>query len=299
MSAPSEEQTVRRRTVLAAAGSAALVAASATPALSAPAPAAPAAAAAADAADADAAWPDPARDVARDGTATASSVYDLDPARFAAAHVNDGDLSTRWGSNSPENGYPDPSREWVQIELAEPSPVHHVVIHWETARAAHYQIHVSDDGETWRTARDVPDAPGGREVLELGLTTAVRYVRMQGVAVATGWGYSIFAMEVWNGPRPGVGLPAGRVIPVPVAQTSRPDARPFVLGGGSRIVATDWKARAVAGLLAGYLRPATGYPLPVVGGPGRDGDITLLLGRSHAPSRARLAVAEGYTLAAA
>ncbi|AKH81615.1 hypothetical protein AA958_04735 [Streptomyces sp. CNQ-509] len=296
MSAPSEEQTVRRRTVLAAAGSAALVAASATPALSAPAPAA--APAAADGPAADAAWPDPARDVARDGTATASSVYDRDPARFAAAHVNDGDLSTRWGSNSPENGYPDPSREWVQIELAEPSPVHHVVIHWETARAAHYQIHVSDDGETWRTARDVPDAPGGREVLELGLTTAVRYVRMQGVAVATGWGYSIFAMEVWNGPRPGVGLPAGRVIPVPVAQTSQPDARPFVLDRRSRIVAADPKARAVAGLLAGYLRPATGYPLPVVTGPARDGDITLLLGRAHAPSRARLAVAEGYTLAA-
>lgn len=297
MSAPSEEQAVRRRTVLAAAGSAALVAASATPALSAPAPSASASGAAPAAADP--AWPDPARDVARDGTATASSVYDLDPERFAAEHVNDGDLSTRWGSDSPENGHPDPSREWVQIELAEPGPVHHVVIHWETARAAHYQIHVSDDGETWRTALDVPDAPGGREVLELGLTTPVRYVRMQGVAVATGWGYSIFAMEVWNGPRPGVGLPAGRVIPAPVAQTSRPDARPFVLGRHSRIVAADRRARDVARLLAGHLRPATGYPLPVVGG-GRagDGDITLLLGRSHAPSRARLAVAEGYTLAA-
>ncbi|MFF2653716.1 family 20 glycosylhydrolase [Streptomyces sp. NPDC058045] len=292
MSAPSEDQTVRRRTVLAVAGSAAL-AASVSTAFSAPAFAAGAAP------TADSPWPEPARDVARDGTATASSEYDRDPARFAASHVNDGDLSTRWGSNSPENGYPDVNREWVQVELAEPSPVHHVAIHWETARAAHYEIQVSDDGKTWRTALDVPDAPGGREILELGLTAPVRFVRMQGVETATGWGYSIFAMEVWNGPRPGAGLPAGRIIPVPVEQTSRPDDRPFALGPNSRIIAADKGAREVAGLLAGYLRPATGFTLPVVGGgAGKDGDITLLLDRSQAPSRAKLAVAEGYVLTA-
>ncbi|KRV49406.1 hypothetical protein AQ490_20695 [Wenjunlia vitaminophila] len=290
-----DEHFVRRRTILAAAGSAALVAATAAPVVAAPSAGTTATDTATTAADSP--WPDQVRDVARDGTASASSVYDLDPAKFAAEHVNDGDLGTRWGSNSPENGYPDPSREWVQVELAEPSPVHHVVIHWETAHAAHYEVQVSDDGETWRTALDVPNAPGGREVLELNLTTPVRFVRMQGVAVATGWGYSIWSMEVWNGPRPGVGLPAGRVIPVPVSET-RTGAQPYVLGRHSRIVVSSRHAREVAGLLAGYLRPATGFPLPVVAAPARPGDIELVLGRSEAPSRARLAVAEGYTLAA-
>ena len=89
-------------------------------------------------ATAEATWPvgTDVRDVALEGTASASTVFRLQPERFAAEHVNDGDLSTRWASDSPESGYPDASREWVQVELAEPTPVHHVVIHWETAAAA-------------------------------------------------------------------------------------------------------------------------------------------------------------------
>ena len=97
-----------------------------------------------------------------------------------------------------------------EMGFAEPTPVHHVVIHWETAAADHYRLQVSSDGQTWQTALDVPDAPGGREVLELDWETPVRFVRMQGVANKyPGWGYSIWSFEIWNGPRPGVGLPAG------------------------------------------------------------------------------------------
>ena len=46
--------------------------------------------------------------------------------------------------------------------------------------------------------------------------------------------------------------------------------------------------------LASYLRPATGYPLPVVSGPGRDRDIRLELGR--APELTPSQAAEGYVL---
>jgi hexosaminidase len=244
-------------------------------------------------------WPvgDDVRDVARDGTATASTVFSPQPDRFAAAHVNDGDLSTRWASDSPESGYPDPSREWLQVELAEPSPVHHVVVYWETAHAAHYQIQVSDDGQTWQTALDVSDAPGGREVLDIGWNTPVRFVRMQGLAVATGWGYSIWSFEVWNGPKPGVGLSAGQVVPAPVSETAVV-AEPFVLTKHTRIVTASQKAREVADLLRRELRPATGFALPVVAAAPQAGDIELVLADSEAPSAQPLAAAEGYTLAA-
>jgi hexosaminidase len=245
-----------------------------------------------------ASWPagDAVRDVARDGTATASTVFSPQPDRFAAAHVNDGDLSTRWASDSPESGYPDPSHEWLQVELAEPSPVHHVVVNWETAHAAHYQIQVSEDGQAWQTALDVADAPGGREVLDVGWTTPVRFVRMQGLAVATVWGYSIWSFEVWNGPKPGVGLSAGQVVPAPVSETAV-DAGPFALTKHTRIVTSSAQGRDVADFLRRQLRPATGFALPVVAAPSQAGDIELVLADSEAPAGQPLAVAEGYTLA--
>ncbi|ONI66789.1 hypothetical protein BWI15_26685 [Kribbella sp. ALI-6-A] len=237
------------------------------------------------------------RDVARTGTATASTVFSPQPDRFAAAHVNDGDLSTRWASDSPESGYPDPSREWVQIELAEPSPVHHVVLFWETAHAAQYQIQVSNDGQNWQTAAQVTNAPGGRELVNVGSTTPVRFVRMQGQAVATGWGYSIWSFEIWNGPRPGAGLPGGRILPEPVSQT-KVDAAPYELTHHSRIVVSSQQAREVANQLRNDLRPATGFPLPVVTADARPGDIELVLAGSEAPATGTLAVAEGYNLSA-
>ncbi|WP_197429868.1 family 20 glycosylhydrolase [Auraticoccus cholistanensis] len=224
--------------------------------------------------------PTASRDVARDGTATAASVYTGDPARFAAGHVNDGDLSTRWGSDYARDGVVeppasdhDPSADWVQVELAEPSPVDHVVIVWETAHAAEYELQVSTDGSRWTTVVDVEDGRGGREVLQVDQPEPVSHVRMQGVRPATGWGYSIWSLEVWDGPAPGSGE-AGRILPAPVSQ--QPGEGPaFQLTAATRISAPDPDAAAVAGLLAEELRPATGFALPVVDDPAGDGDIGL------------------------
>ncbi len=240
------------------------------------------------------------RDVALDGTATAASVYTGDPQRFAPEHVNDGDLGTRWGSDyaragevDPPPSSHDPSRDWVQVELAEPTKVDHVVLHWEAAYAAEYSIDVSDDGQTWTTALEVPDGAGGREVLDLGLEDPVKFVRMQGERVATGWGYSLWSFEVWDGPAPGAG-PGGRILPAPVSQTPGEGA-PFDLTEDTRIVAAPGQPAKVAGLLADDLRPATGFELPVTAGPAAPGDIELVLGADQAPTGEH-ADAEGYTL---
>ena len=69
----------------------------------------------------------------------------------------------------------------------------------------------------------------------------------------------------------------------------------FTITRHTHIVAKPGSAaRVVADDLAAYLRPATGYPLPVTSGPGRDRDIRLELG--DAPQLTPSQAAEGYVL---
>ena len=70
------------------------------------------------------------------------------------------------------------------------------------------------------------------------------------------------------------------IVPKPVSATV--GSGQFTLAGTSRIVAAPGAGAApelsVAADLAAYLRPATGYPLPVVSGTPRSGDIILQIG---------------------
>jgi hexosaminidase len=90
--------------------------------------------------------------------------------------------------------------------------------------------------------------------------------------------------------------PALDVVPKPVS--AKLGHGHFSLTRGARIVAAPGPHAAaelaVAGDLAAYLRPATGYPLPTVTGTPRPGDIVLAVGDPAAlPARA---AAEGYEL---
>ncbi|WP_198671390.1 beta-N-acetylglucosaminidase domain-containing protein [Desertihabitans aurantiacus] len=131
-----------------------------------------------------------AENVAPAGTATASSVeQDLD--RLDVRFVNDGDLNTRWAS-----GYTD--TEWVQVELAEPTVVSAVTLHWEAACAEAYALQTSTDGQTWTTVREVSDSTCALDVLELDGSEPVRFVRMQGVQRVGDWGYSLYELGVYT-----------------------------------------------------------------------------------------------------
>lgn len=85
--------------------------------------------------------------------------------------------------------------------------------------------------------------------------------------------------------------PLDRVVPAPASV--RPGGDPYTIDEGTRIRVPGGSdgARRVAGYLAGLLRPATGYALPVTTKDGRDG-IVLRLG---GPGTASLG-AEGYRL---
>ena len=69
----------------------------------------------------------------------------------------------------------------------------------------------------------------------------------------------------------------------------------FTVNRETHIVARPGSAsHAVAADLAAYLRPAIGYPLPVVSGPGRDRDVRIELGDT--PELNSSQAAEGYVL---
>lgn len=110
---------------------------------------------------------------------------------LAATMANDGDLSTRWSSN----GGIDPS--WLTIDLGSVKSLNTVILHWEAAYATKYEIQVSNDNTNWTTAYTNNAGVGGVEKVAFA-TVSGRYVRMNGLARATPYGYSLYEMQVYN-----------------------------------------------------------------------------------------------------
>ncbi|SDM35987.1 hyaluronoglucosaminidase [Streptomyces wuyuanensis] len=131
-------------------------------------------------------------------TAVASSSGDETP-DFPAASAADGDPGSRWSSPAEDGA-------WWQAELARPARLGQVVLHWQDAHAARYRIQVSADGRTWRTAATVRDGKGGRESVRMDAPGA-RFVRVQGDARATRFGYSLWSVEAYAVSEEGAGTP--------------------------------------------------------------------------------------------
>jgi hexosaminidase len=85
--------------------------------------------------------------------------------------------------------------------------------------------------------------------------------------------------------------PTERLVPLPVSVLPEPSSS-FVIGAHAAIAVSVASAQQVGLDLADLLRPATGFALPVVTGPGSAGDITLGLAANDSTLGA-----EGYTLA--
>nr|WP_027345381.1 discoidin domain-containing protein [Hamadaea tsunoensis] len=119
-------------------------------------------------------------------TATASSTEN---AGSAAANAVDGNTGTRWSS-----AFSDP--QWLQVDLGQSATISSVVLNWEAAYATAYQIQVSDNGTSWTNIYSTTTSTGG--VQTLTVTGSGRYVRMNGTARATGYGYSLWEFQVYG-----------------------------------------------------------------------------------------------------
>ncbi|AWT41209.1 MULTISPECIES: discoidin domain-containing protein [Streptomyces] len=119
--------------------------------------------------------------------ATASS---QEGAGYTPAAAVDGDLTgTRWASQWSD-------QQWLQVDLGRSANLSRVVLTWEAAYGKDYEIQASDNGTDWRTLRKVTGGDGGTD--DLAVAGSGRYVRMQGLARATGYGYSLWEFQVYG-----------------------------------------------------------------------------------------------------
>ncbi|MDD9379784.1 discoidin domain-containing protein [Streptomyces sp. ZAF1911] len=120
-----------------------------------------------------------------------------------AADAVDGDNGSRWSSAASD-------AQWLQVDLGAATELSKVVLQWEAAYAKAYRIELSVNGTDWSTAHSTTTGAGGTETVNI--TGTARYVRMQGVSRATGYGYSLWEFKVFGttgGDGGGPTLPGG------------------------------------------------------------------------------------------
>ncbi|WP_457033825.1 discoidin domain-containing protein [Kitasatospora sp. P5_F3] len=125
-------------------------------------------------------------DLAQGRQATASST---ETSTLVAANAVDGDDATRWASSYSDN-------QWLRVDLGSSKTFASVRLSWENAYGRDYDIQTSNDGSTWTTvAQRRGRTSAGLDMLTFPAATG-RYVRMQGITRATGYGYSLYSFEV-------------------------------------------------------------------------------------------------------
>ncbi|MFF5252876.1 discoidin domain-containing protein [Streptomyces leeuwenhoekii] len=130
--------------------------------------------------------------------ATASSA---EGTAFAASAAVDGNLTgTRWASQWSDN-------QWLQVDLGRTTAISRTVLTWEAAYAKAYDIQLSDNGSDWRTVKSVTAGDGGTD--DITVSGTGRYVRLQGITRATGYGYSLWEFQVYGGTGDTPQLPGG------------------------------------------------------------------------------------------
>lgn len=130
--------------------------------------------------------PPPVTNVALGKPTTSSS---NESAAFTPDLAVDGNTGTRWSS-----AFSDP--QWIRVDLGASFAINRVVLRWETAFGRAYQIQTSNDGTTWTTIHSTTTGAGGVE--DFAVTGTGRFVRMNGTARGTQWGYSLFEFEVYG-----------------------------------------------------------------------------------------------------
>ncbi len=126
------------------------------------------------------------RNLALSGTVTASST---EGASLTAQNAIDGDRTTRWSSDWGS----DP--QWISVDLGSVWSLTEVRLVWEAAYATSYRVETSRDGTTWSTVRSVTSGTGGTVRIDASSALA-RHVRVLGIQRVTGYGYSLWEIEV-------------------------------------------------------------------------------------------------------
>jgi hypothetical protein len=123
-----------------------------------------------------------------------ASASSTESSSFPASAAFDGSLTgARWASKEGA----DP--QWLRVDLGATATVNRVKLTWEAAYGKAYTIQTSPDGSAWTTIYTTTTGNGATDDLT-GLNGTGRYVRMNGTARGTAYGYSLFEMQVYGTP---------------------------------------------------------------------------------------------------
>jgi beta-glucanase (GH16 family) len=130
----------------------------------------------------------PSQNLALNKVTTVSSTENAGTPGSAAV---DGNAGTRWASAATD-------AEWIYVDLGNTYNVNRVKITWETALGKDYQVQIATAAAgPWTTMKTIT----GNTALvndHTGLTGSGRFVRINGTARGTQWGYSIWELEVYG-----------------------------------------------------------------------------------------------------
>jgi CxxC motif-containing protein (DUF1111 family)/predicted lipoprotein with Yx(FWY)xxD motif len=125
-------------------------------------------------------------------SATATSSTNETPATLASYAVDE-NMATRWSSQFSDD-------QWLTLDLGAVYSLSEVIIHWEAANAATYEMQGSNDNSSWTPMAGESGGTFGNRTDTVALAGSYRYVRMQGLTRSSAYGYSIFEIEVWGIP---------------------------------------------------------------------------------------------------
>ncbi len=155
------------------------------------------------------------------------------------ASAVDGNTGTRWSS-----AFSDP--QWIQVDLGSTATIGSVILRWEAAYATAFQVQTSTDAATWTTIYSTTTGTGG--VQTINASGSGRYIRMNGTARATIYGYSLWEFEVYGtgGPTSTITItrtPTTAILTATATRTLTPTPTPT---GGTGSVMLSFHAPAVA-----------------------------------------------------
>jgi len=107
------------------------------------------------------------------------------------AAATDDDTATRWSSQASDD-------QWISIDLGSPHKFSDVKLDWETATGKDYDIQVSDDGQAWNTVKSVTGNTKSGWLDYPGLDAEGRYLRIHCKTRATGYGFSLWEIQVFG-----------------------------------------------------------------------------------------------------
>ena len=112
--------------------------------------------------------------------------------------INDGDLSTRWGSAHNDN-------EYITIDLLQSCYIDHITLRWEAAYASSFALLITDTMPNLSPFALSPFASkqssGGVQTIALSQTG--RYITLVGLTRATQYGTSLYELEAYGMPLAG------------------------------------------------------------------------------------------------